>query len=1382
MSTRSILRNFLLTISLFVSFSITGSNYYWVGGSGNWSDYNGHWATQSGGQVYWNHVPTPQDTVIFDTLSFLSLHDTVYANTNSIYCHTMKWMHNDSLPFFYSDVPKGKLRIYGSLLLDSTLQWNYIGQVIFCSSDPGNTITSGGITFPYLQFKGDTNASWMLNDTLRAGRLIFRSGDFYSAGHAIITGIYEQDYNNTSRQFLDTSAISCALFRNRVNPALFDADSTTFTVTGDSLQANGLHFGKVILPGITGITGSSLFEHIVFSGNSIIAGSNTYGFFESDEYGIVLMFAPGTTQLIRDSIRFNGSCKGMSALMCWDVSSTSTFDFQCAAPVLDQAFIENIDATGNGATINSGVLQNGSGWTQTTQATPRTLYWVGGTNAWSDTSFWSSTSGGTSGECAPTPIDNVIFDNNSFFSSQENCYGDLDVTFCNDMDWAGTAAAMPGYTQPNGALFVYGSLNIPSPLSAFSTSLCFRSDQPNTTVNVAGTAVQHMAFDGIGSWNLQSPLICSDLLFLHGGFSSGGNTIAASYIRVLSNAAINMGGSNVTCSAWLKVSAPVPFIAPVNLGTSWLVDYSSQAYNNVTAASDLKLMSSSTFNTVTVNGGASISGNNQFDSLLFTGSDMRIVLAAGSNQTITGDLQINASCTSPAALESSYSGGTTYISKTSGVINCDYLIMQDVHAIGGATFNATNTCATYNVSGWNVTPPPSAPLYWIGGSGNWNDPNHWSLTSGGSPWICIPNPLTDVYFDANSFSSAQQTVNISSAYAYCRSMDWTSAAGNPNLVSSASNELLCYGSLTLEQDVSTSGVDLTLRSHVGGNTITTQQAVMGAIVLDGIAGDWSLTDSLQCDSIHLINGAFYTNGNVLTTLTLRSDTTCARELHLDSSMVFTHEWLIAQDSAMILDATAATISADGERFSGGTDRHYHAIVLNEAITLTSGDTIDKLTILGSCSLQATLHIDTLLLYAAGNMISLNGGDTLYVDSAFVSGGNQSEFIGLESADATAQTYITKTTDTVCLEFMILRGIDANGGATFYAGEYSTNVDYNSGWLWQNCNPGFLNVWPGDANYDLVADNFDILAIGIAYGETGGQRPNASLAWIAQPNSTWSREFADSTDIVHADCNGDGIIGQIDTLAVSVNYGLNHPARFGPPEEVQSAGAEIKVVITQAAYQPGDTVEIPIWVGTQNAPVNNGYGIAFSLNWDHPFIEPGTMTFDYSNSWFAPATNNIHLEKQFLNNQQCDFGISRISHSDTSGGGELVMMRFVLTQNANGPLKFWFTEFKMIDHNEDTLSLTSVGGTINAAVGIEEPILAEGNVFPNPATDAITISTSMQGNGTVSIYDATGRMVQEENIQDARHATINVSALTEGSYIVCVKADHAMVMMRMQKIK
>mgnify|MGYP002620807244 CR=1 FL=1 len=52
--------------------------------------------------------------------------------------------------------------------------------------------------------------------------------------------------------------------------------------------------------------------------------------------------------------------------------------------------------------------------------------------------------------------------------------------------------------------------------------------------------------------------------------------------------------------------------------------------------------------------------------------------------------------------------------------------------------------------------------YWIGGSGDWNDPIHWSLSSGGSSAGAVPGATDNVYFDDNSFINAFSIVKLSS--------------------------------------------------------------------------------------------------------------------------------------------------------------------------------------------------------------------------------------------------------------------------------------------------------------------------------------------------------------------------------------------------------------------------------------------------------------------------------------------------------------------------------------------------------------------------------------------------------------------------------------------
>lgn len=74
----------------------------------------------------------------------------------------------------------------------------------------------------------------------------------------------------------------------------------------------------------------------------------------------------------------------------------------------------------------------------------------------------------------------------------------------------------------------------------------------------------------------------------------------------------------------------------------------------------------------------------------------------------------------------------------------------------------------------------AADFYWVGGTGNWTDLNHWATTSGGAVHpIALPGTGDDVFFDANSFSLAGQTVSLLTGDKYCRNMSWTGVTNNP---------------------------------------------------------------------------------------------------------------------------------------------------------------------------------------------------------------------------------------------------------------------------------------------------------------------------------------------------------------------------------------------------------------------------------------------------------------------------------------------------------------------------------------------------------------------------------------------------------------------------
>ena len=84
----------------------------------------------------------------------------------------------------------------------------------------------------------------------------------------------------------------------------------------------------------------------------------------------------------------------------------------------------------------------------------------------------------------------------------------------------------------------------------------------------------------------------------------------------------------------------------------------------------------------------------------------------------------------------------------------------------------------------NVAGTTPSDYYWVGDGGVWTDVSHWSSTSGGvADKIALPGKFDNVFFDANSFSTAGQVVSIpdngTSLGVVFRTMDWTGVTNNP---------------------------------------------------------------------------------------------------------------------------------------------------------------------------------------------------------------------------------------------------------------------------------------------------------------------------------------------------------------------------------------------------------------------------------------------------------------------------------------------------------------------------------------------------------------------------------------------------------------------------
>jgi len=85
------------------------------------------------------------------------------------------------------------------------------------------------------------------------------------------------------------------------------------------------------------------------------------------------------------------------------------------------------------------------------------------------------------------------------------------------------------------------------------------------------------------------------------------------------------------------------------------------------------------------------------------------------------------------------------------------------------------------------------------------------------------------------------------------------------------------------------------------------------------------------------------------------------------------------------------------------------------------------------------------------------------------------------------------------------------------------------------------------------------------------------------------------------------------------------------------------------------------------------------------------------------------------------------------------------------------------------------------VGVDELNKVESSLFPNPASNQVNITSTLQGAATVSVFDALGRVVIENNVHLSQNAfTQNISTLNRGVYTIQIRTDNQVATQRFVK--
>lgn len=256
------------------------------------------------------------------------------------------------------------------------------------------------------------------------------------------------------------------------------------------------------------------------------------------------------------------------------------------------------------------------------------------------------------------------------------------------------------------------------------------------------------------------------------------------------------------------------------------------------------------------------------------GATFRFSSTAGGNATVTGTFTPNGNCTNPVTL--SATGASTAPVNFTNPQTWSGVHVSQINSTGDfVTVNSISVVVTGKFIDNTIT---GRTLFWVGGTGNWSEPAHWSLSSGGTGGECIPTGIDDTNFDAGSFSIAGQTLTID-IDGTCKDMDWTGVTNTPTLAGAAVREFTLTGSLTFAAAMNQTGNAPTFEGKINFSTSIAQDIMTFGKGLNRVqfqtaaAGSWTFQDAfLVINETLLISGELDTNSEDFTSGTLSVNT------------------------------------------------------------------------------------------------------------------------------------------------------------------------------------------------------------------------------------------------------------------------------------------------------------------------------------------------------------------------------------------------------------------------------------------------------------------------------------------------------------------------------
>lgn len=582
------------------------------------------------------------------------------------------------------------------------------------------------------QYAGQVGSVYLMDNlTFDAARsLIFNYGTFHTDGATDSAGLthnwgkFSSSSSNTRSLYLGNSQITItgtgACWSFVYSNYTLQSNTATITFTGAApdmyFGSSGSYYSVVV----NGFTSTPIFRSGSFGSLSITGPASTAGVISVMDNLTVTTALTLTGNSALNRILFASDAKGTPRTLTLTGATTSVNNVDFQDITFARTDSGGLDLTNGGANIvgdAQGNTRTGGDGT-VTFTTGVDLHWKnvnGGT--WSTAANWDTNPTGTSR--VPLPQDNVFFD--LAFGTSKNVSGDV-PRLGKTIDWRGA-------TYTTGLSVKFETVNT-SVFGGWYFIPGMTISNMNKSIYFEGRGTYHLTSSG-KTWNANGAaftmLMYGGKLILDDNFSA-----QTDQSMIIKGGEFDAATNNVNVTTWGLSRSGSTSTTAIDFGTgTWTLNgtgtivsfatttgltlnqpgggnYSNIVISNTSSTDKTIAGGNLTYDNISITGGGTgkviFTGSNSWNNFTIN-APKTVQLTSTTTQTIRGTFSATGTSSNHIIINAVTPASAGAFSKSSGIVDADYLELTDITGTGGATWYAGANSTASNSAGWILSAP-----------------------------------------------------------------------------------------------------------------------------------------------------------------------------------------------------------------------------------------------------------------------------------------------------------------------------------------------------------------------------------------------------------------------------------------------------------------------------------------------------------------------------------------------------------------------------------------------------------------------------------------------------------------------------------------------------